>query len=472
MRHQLHREFQNATNLAGMQAKLKMAQAILSYCRGPYGGAKWFRLLQEEALDFARTVACSSDGGGLVLLNAVAPRVAREKNLSLEDCTPELLLKMLEHADFLRSYTGSGNFSRWDEFHSAWRSRREESGLLLLLMLSYCLRAGILKVSSSNLDFAVALAEAAAASATAKNKEGESKTMKEAKAQTSAMYTRCKNKFHVVCMLLMDGDLMTALNSWHAITFPLSKQLNTLRKEVRGRAGSLQMWRSFAEGAWIQVCEEMYDACFDTDLHYRLGLLRHEDCAHSMLYNNLSEEHPLVTRQDSIFRQLCEMFFCACYQKCLSSMQFFDFPHQLVLLTGTGDKEAAQDMCVRLEEHAKAFECAQGIRTKWCKSACQTSPMQLQLVKDVLKDVRLNGGTASDELRTIMTDVWSNLAFTLNEEGFRALRAHEEGENQKHAMPAIDGWSKLSNDNVLASYGYKEILPDDAEAGDIQISSP
>ena len=57
---------------------MRMAQAILSYCRGPYKGAKWFRVLQEEAMDFAKTLACADNGAGQVLLNAIAPRVARE----------------------------------------------------------------------------------------------------------------------------------------------------------------------------------------------------------------------------------------------------------------------------------------------------------------------------------------------------------------------------------------------------------
>ena len=51
---------------------------ILSYWRGPYKGAKWFRVLQEEAMDFAKTLACADNGAGQVLLNAIAPRVARE----------------------------------------------------------------------------------------------------------------------------------------------------------------------------------------------------------------------------------------------------------------------------------------------------------------------------------------------------------------------------------------------------------
>ncbi|CAE7768076.1 mug158 [Symbiodinium sp. CCMP2592] len=467
-RHQLHREFENATNLAGMRSKMKMAQAILSYCRGPYKGAKWFRVLQEEAFDFAKTLALAQDGAGEVLLKAIAPRVAREKGLSAEECSPKALLKMLEEARFLRSYTGSGNFSRWDEFHSAWRSRRDESGLLLLLMQSYCLRAGILKGSSSGVDFAFGVAEAAAAaSATAKAEKEGSKTMKEAKAATTALYNRCKNKFHVVCLLLMDLDLMTALNSWHAITFPLSRQLNTLRKEVRGRQGALAMWRSFALGDWISVVSEMHDAIFDADLHRRLGLLTHEDCAGSMFYNKLSEEHPLVSQQDMLFGQLCDMFFCASYQKCLTSMAFFDFPHKLVLLTGN-DTSAIQTVCVELEDQAKAFETAQGIRTKWCKSACQTSPMQHRLVKDVLQDIRQNNGSATPMLRTVMTDLWSNLAFTFNEEGFRAMRQHEQGQNLSHAMPSIDGWAKLTGDNILGSFGYQEIEPDDAEVGDLE----
>ena len=344
VRHQLHREFQNATNLAGMVSKMKMAQAILSYCRGPYKGAKWFRVLQEEAMDFAKTLACADNGAGQVLLNAIAPRVAREKRLSLEECSPEALLEMLQEARFLRAYTGSGNFSRWDEFHSAWKSRRDENGLLLVLMLSYCLRAGILKVSQNNVDFAFGVADLAAASSKAK----------EASQKTAAMYARCKNKFHVVTMLLMDSDLINALNAWHAITSPLSLQLNFLRREVRGRQGALNMWHSFASGQWVSVVQEMHDAVFDADLHGRLGLLRHEDCAGSLFYNNLNEEHPLVSQQDTIFRQLCDMFFCACYQKCLSSMSFFDFPRKLVLLTGD-DTEAVQAVCVELEETLSGF---------------------------------------------------------------------------------------------------------------------
>ena len=458
VRHQLHREFENATNLAGMTAKMKMAQAILSYARGPYGGAKWFRVLQEEAMDYLNTVASASDGAGHVLVNAVTPRVAKENNMSLEQCTPEVVLDMLKHANFLKSYTGTGNFSRWDEFHSAWRARRGETGLQLLLMLSYCLRSGILKVSDKNLDFAVALGEAASASTAAK--EG-SATMKEAKAATNALYSRCRNKFHVVCMLLLEADLMNALHMWHAVTFPLSKQLNTLRKDVRGRRGALEMWRSFAEGTWLQVCQDMHDACLNPELHQRIGLLRHEDCAHSLMYNRLTEEHPIVTRQDTMFQELCNMFFCSFYQKCLSGMQFFDFPHQLVLLTNGSCK--ANEVCQRLDEHARAFEAANRVATKWCKEACRKSPLQLKLVQDVLQVIRQNHCTASDELQTIMTDCWSNLAFTLNEEGFRAMRSHEEDYNEKHAMPSIDGWSRLSNEEILSSFGYAEVVPDDAD---------
>jgi len=458
VRHQLHREFQNATNLAGMVSKMKMAQAILSYCRGPYKGAKWFRILQEEAMDFAKTLACADDGSGQVLLNAIAPRVAREKDLSLEECSPQALLKMLQEARFLKAYTGSGNFSRWDEFHAAWKSRRDENGLLLLLMQSYCLRAGILQVAKNN----VALASGVADLATAASKA------KEASQKTAALYARCRNKFHVVTMLLMDSDLINALNAWHGITYPLSRQLNCLRRDVRGRQGALAMWHSFASGQWMSVVQEMYDAVFDADLHGRLGLLRQEDCAGSTYYYNLSEEHPLVTHQDSLFRQLCDMFFCACYHKCLSSMAFFDFPHKLVLLTGN-DTKVIQDVCVELEEQYQAFESAQKIRTKWCKSACQTSPMQLQLVKDVVFDIRRNQGTATPVLRTLLRDLWSNVAFTFNEEGFRAMREHEEKHNLNHAMPSIDGWAKLSGENILGSFGYEEIQPDDAEVRDFHV---
>ena len=124
--------------------------------------------------------------------------------------------------------------------------------------------------------------------------------------------------------------------------------------EYRGRQGALNMWHSFASGQWVSVVQEMHDAVFDADLHGRLGLLRHEDCAGSLFYNNLNEEHPLVSQQDTIFRQLCDMFFCACYQKCLSSMSFFDFPRKLVLLTGD-DTEAVQAVRVELEETLSGF---------------------------------------------------------------------------------------------------------------------
>ena len=36
-------------------------------------------------------------------------------------------------------------------------------------------------------------------------------------------------------------------------------------------------------------------------------------------------------------------------------------------------------------------------------------------------------------------------------------------------MPSIDGWANLSGDNILGSFGYEEIQPDDAEVRDVHI---
>lgn len=49
------------------------------------------------------------------------------------------------------------------------------------------------------------------------------------------------------------------------------------------------------------------------------------------------------------------------------------------------------------------------------------------------------------------------------------MRQHEEKNNLQHAMPSIDGWANLSGDNILGSFGYEEIQPDDAEVRDVHI---
>ena len=56
-------------------------------------------------MDYLNTVASASDGAGHVLVNAVTPRVAKENNMSLEQCTPEVVLDMLKHANFLSNPT-------------------------------------------------------------------------------------------------------------------------------------------------------------------------------------------------------------------------------------------------------------------------------------------------------------------------------------------------------------------------------
>ena len=140
------------------------------------------------------------------------------------------------------------------------------------------------------------------------------------------------------------------------------------------------------------------------------------------------------------------------------------FPMRLA--AACGGVSQAQDVLNELKALQEADQMAIACNTPWCKTVTKRSPMRHTLVVDVAKDACRKNWQADEEFVSQMRQLWGNLAFTYNEEGFGKLRRAESSQNKAHSFTATDSWSQLCAGKIFESFGYSEMDPDpDQPAG-------
>ena len=129
-------------------------------------------------------------------------------------------------------------------------------------------------------------------------------TMAAGQRERAAMYARCKNKLEAVTYLALDFDLVANINSFFGVSRPISHYLNAIRRDVRGRSGTWEYWRTQAQGHWKVMLTDISSACIDPDIHRTAGLVDEKDATQSVFYQAVPTDDGLLQHQDFLYERL------------------------------------------------------------------------------------------------------------------------------------------------------------------------
>ena len=410
-RHRLVREQENALKRSGLKASVKLSELLLSFQRGPWQEARWFRILQEEAKEMVEYFERQrQDPSSHPLIRCLAKRIAREQGVPEESLSiPELL----EQANFLRS-RGEANMSRWDSWHRSFRSHLGEFGLQLFICLCYGLKMNYI----SQHDGASPLVTPLTSS---KSMSGESSsTLQGQQTERERLFQRCKNKFHVVTCLLLNTELMSEIHIWWHASQAMAAELQEVRL-LRGRSDCLQWHQQEASGASLtKLLKEIWNFPMNLTWLHSCGLLVAEDSLgkHGSLL--VSPDHPLVEQQDDIYRKIVRTCIAATQIKLQSLCHaIYSFPLGFADLLCPAQQKRKLDYMKQVYE---SWEAIQKFRGPFLDSFKKRSPMQLTFVQTVFRRCKKHGWSLPDDVARVLSDVFSHLTCSWNEEAFSHMR--------------------------------------------------
>lgn len=335
-RHKLHRELQNAVQGASLAYSVGLfSDFVLTFMRGPWQEFKWFQVIQEETEEFLAMLD-KGCGGCERLLLSLLPRIAREKNLpnmSISDARD-----LLAQCHFLRSRGGSGNTSRWDEFHSTYKTLKGEFALLLLILLSYGIKMNYFGADDSIL-CDLPLREVKRPQTEEPAAEG--KTLQSLRQEKDRLYARCRNKLHATAMVLLNLDVVREAAIWFHCSLPVSNELNDLRRTVQGREAALLHFQAEARGEGFEVVTEIISKLTDSNVLREAGILLAEDVADNAFLQSITEDHAECQTQNALYQKIATTVLELLKFK-LQNMghSCFSYPLQFARLTAGNDEMA------------------------------------------------------------------------------------------------------------------------------------
>ena len=315
-RHKLIRVMVNSANNCGYQAAQGYARILISWTRGPWDARKWFRVVAEESVEFLKMVGAGHEhSDGVSVIKFMMARCAMEKNVVEHEVSVRTVVDWLREAKFYKQQAASGDPNRWDEFHSAWRSLRSEVSLLTIVLLSYGIKNGLIQMTKEGAPAATESLVRAAEQA------GVSENLKSGQKERKVIYSKFKNKLQAILYLLLDNDLLASINTWFAVSNPVSEYLNELRRSVRGREGTYQFWQRLAQGQWRKTLTQISEACLSQECHRSIGISDNTDVAGSVFYFRATVDSAIVQYQDWLFERLlqyaCSVMKYLCMYECL-----------------------------------------------------------------------------------------------------------------------------------------------------------
>ena len=300
-RHKLNRVIINAANNSAYASASGYAKILISWTRGPWDARKWFRVVAEESVEFLKMAGAGHEySDGVSVIKFMMARCAMEKNVVEHEVSVRTVVDWLREAKFYKQQAASGEPNRWDEFHSAWRSLRSELALLTIVLLSYGIKNGLIQMSKEGTPAATESLVRAAEQA------GVSENLKAGQKERRVIYSKFKNKLQAVLYLLLDNDLLASINTWFAVSNPVSLHLNDMRRSVRGREGTFQYWQKQAQGHWREVLKEINDACLSQESHRSIGISDNTEVAGSLFYFRATVDSAIVQYQDWLFERLLQ----------------------------------------------------------------------------------------------------------------------------------------------------------------------
>ena len=125
------------------------------------------------------------------------------------------------------------------------------------------------------------------------------------------------------------------------------------------------------------------------------------------------------------------------------------------LAAACGNVEDAQTVLNELRKLQSAYNLAVLEKNSWCKMVTQRCALQQTLVADIAADAARKDWQATPVFVEEMRQLFGNMAFTFNEEGFGKFRAAEATQNKLYEFGASDSWAYLCSSRPLESFGYK-----------------
>ena len=310
-RHKCHRILANAMTKCGYASAAGYAKVLISWTRGPWDNRKWFRVLAEESVELLKMVGDAHEhSDGVSVIKFMLPKIAADRNMVEHDVSVRTAVGWLREANFYKKQAATGNPSRWDEFHSTWRALRPEIGLLTVVLLSYGFKNGLIKMEGGKPAVTESLVRAA-------EQAGVHENLKAGQKERRVIFSKFKNKLQAVLYLLLDNDLLASVNTWFAVSNPVSEYLNEMRREVRGRQGSWQFWQKQAQGEWRKTLNKIGNACVDPCCHRSIGISDNTELAGSLFYFRLNTEDGTVQYQDWLFERMVHYALSVMKHMCL-----------------------------------------------------------------------------------------------------------------------------------------------------------
>ncbi|CAJ1444367.1 unnamed protein product [Effrenium voratum] len=441
-RHRLARELENSANqVKGLRASLVCAEMVLNFSRGPRLNHRWFRILQEECVDYLGV--CAEEPSAL--LRHFLPGVARECGIAEADLSIEQAHQLLQQARFLK-VRGPSQTSRWDNFHSGWGERRKELSLQTLLLVSFGVKTGYLNAKSATAKYSEANLP--------KGEDAPETMSGETKA---ALFKRCRNKLHCVTLALLNQDLIADIESWYLLSRPISEALHETRTKLKGPSGTREVLLQEALGGSVDVANQVLEQLMSHDTWEAVGLWFGHKLQGSFV-RRLKADDPLCRLQDERWQKLQAMALAIVQQKLqYASVALYCYPQKLILLA-CGVEKQQNECLVHLHMCYHAHQKAAATNTKWCRAFCKKSPFQLQIMKDVTAALDASNWQITKELVEWLRSIFSGFGATWCEEGFGKARAREQAQNMAHEMSDIDAWQTLTFNGVLPSAGFEEVV--------------
>ena len=447
-RHRLIAEQEAGLREAGLAASIKLSEMLLSFQRGPWSEQRWFQTLSEESQEVLRSMLHEKDN--YILAQELLPRIAREQQLPEAEVTVDCLAKLLAEASF-RSSRGESNTSRWDSWHKGMEARLPEFGLMLLVCMSYGFKMNYFEKNQGG-DHA-----RLGSSLTDENEQKEQLKTKAFKKEN--LFRNCQNKLHVVTMCLLDDELMQDITVWYYCSKCMSEELRDLRTR-RGPNGCLEWHRDESNGKPLQLVNTALALPCKSDVLSRCGLTCPEDVAGNAGFTFMPFDHPYIANEQRLYRLIVKTSMSVAKVKLRNvAHAMFSFPLSFVALTVPALQAG---MLEYMELVWQAWKYLEEFNTPYWKALKARSPLQLTLVRDVFMEChRESFKKVPDHVTHTLTELFSHLLCSWNEEGFNTMRGMEKFENKATSkMSSTDLWINLGESQIFQSYGYSEIEPD------------
>ena len=451
VRHQLVRVMANACKAAKLQVQVALSDIILTVLQGPWSDHKWWQVVREQTEEYLKMARMDGDPCH-ALLRKLMPAIGREQGLGRMDVHVQNVHESLADATFLVR-KGVNNTSRWDSFHGGFQERKSEFSLLLLILLVYGLRLGYVK--SDTLSDLTPLAKTANASAQddvpLRNANAEKQNIK------NALYARCRNKLHVATVILANSQVMSDLHLWYWASSPVRNALNRCRKDIKGRAHTLDHLMNLATGGGLRIINELADVCHNAEALRDVGILQQDDLAGVARYTCPGENFE-VRRQDDIMERMLWTVLCLVHHMMLDlGHHMFGWPLRFAaLLDPAHEAECLQEM----KDVWAAWEDAQKMPGQAWTAIRKRSLLGTTFCRDVFFRVQRDGWILTSETRQFLQQCLSCWGSTYNEEAFGELRQLEQREGKVHHMSHAEVWSSASAGQVMTRFGYREVVGD------------